>query len=117
MTGEGEKERRVLLREAWWRVSPPSQPLIPALALMALMPRDELTRALGARAGQLQAQLDAMASLRASIADDATGADGAIPEHVREIMDFLSGQAKAELDWGRTFAARLRSGAYAAIQP
>ena len=115
-TTEGEKELQILLRDAWWRVTPPAQPLLPALTLMTLMSRDELGRALQARAGQLEGRIEATGFFRASIQDGATGADGAVPEHVREVADFLTAQARAELDWTRTFAKRLRDGAYRNIQ-
>ncbi len=112
LTGEGEKEFQVMLREAWWTVTASTEPLIPALCLMVFMPRDELVRALQARQSALEGQLDSIGFQRRSIRDGATGADGEIPEHVREIMDFLSGRARSELDWTRQFQKRLRDGAY-----
>ncbi|MGH2859856.1 MAG: PadR family transcriptional regulator [Solirubrobacteraceae bacterium] len=113
LTGEGEKEFQVLLREAWWTVSPPTEPLIPALTMMICLPREELIRALGARMTRLEADLDALSYRRGMIPDGATGADGRIPEHVREIVDFVSARTRAELDWARAFQRRLRDGGYA----
>lgn len=112
LTNEGEKEFQLLLREAWWSVSSPTEPLIPALCLMTSMPREELVRALGARMGRLEADLDAYAFLRATIRDGATGAEGEIPDHVREIIDFVVARVRAELDWARGFQRRVRDGAY-----
>lgn len=112
LTGEGEKEFQVLLREAWWTVRETAQPLVPALTLMMFIPRDELVRALQSRMSRLESELDSTAFLRATIRDGADGSDGEIPEHVREILDFHSGQVRAELDWSRGFQKRLRSGAY-----
>lgn len=112
LTGEGQKEFEVMLRRAWWHVEEPAEPLAPALALMQAMPRDELIAALGARAAQLESKIEQHRFFRASIQDGATGADGAIPEHVREIADFLVARARAELEWTRSFAKRLRDGAY-----
>jgi DNA-binding PadR family transcriptional regulator len=112
VTREGETEFQVLLREAWWTVSPPKEPLIPALAMMLQLPREELIRALSARAGVLGGELDALAFLRATVKDGATGADGEIPEHVREIMDFVSARTRAELEWTTGLQRRLRDGAY-----
>lgn len=112
VTGEGEKEFKLMLRSAWWTVESSAEPLVPALSLMVFLPRDELVAALAARANQLEAKLDQMRFLRGSIRDGATGADGDIPEHVREIVDFFSARTKAELDWSRTLAKRLRDGAY-----
>ena len=112
LTGEGETEYQVLLRESWWTVRPPKEPLIPALCLMMHLPREELVRALQARMGALEGHLDAISFQRAAIPDGATGADGQIPEHVREIMDFASARIRAELDWSRGLQRRLRDGAY-----
>ena len=112
LTVEGEKEFQVMLRESWWTVSPAKEPLIPALCLMMHLPREELVRALQARMGALEGQLDAISFQRAAIRDGATGADGEIPEHVREIMDFAAARIRAELDWSRGLQRRLRDGAY-----
>jgi DNA-binding PadR family transcriptional regulator len=112
LTGEGEKEFQILLREAWWTVTPPKEPLIPALTMLLFMPRDELVRALQARINALEGELDAMSFGRAQIRDGATGADGDVPEHVREIYDFLTARARGELEWTRRLQRRLRDGAY-----
>src|SRR6185437_8903448 len=72
----------------------------------------ELTAALRSRISQLQATLVSNSFIRGTIRDGATGADGQIPEHVREILDFVSARTKAELDWTRTLQRRLREGAY-----
>jgi DNA-binding PadR family transcriptional regulator len=112
LTVEGEKVFTSLLRAAWWRVENPFEPLLPAMSLMEFLPRDELIAAVGSRIGQLEGQATELRFLRASIADGATGADGAIPEHVREILDFTVGRIKAELTWSKGFVARLRDGVY-----
>jgi DNA-binding PadR family transcriptional regulator len=112
LTGEGEKEFQLLLRQAWWTVTPPSEPLIPALCLMLFLPREELIGALQARLGRLEGELAANSFTRRSIRDGATGADGEIPEHVREVLDFVSMKIRAEIEWTRGFQKRLRDGAY-----
>jgi len=112
LTGEGENEFQVLLRESWWRVSPTKEPLIPALSLMTFLPREELVSALGARISVLEAELEAISFKRGAIKDGASAADGDIPEHVREILDFSSARTRAELDWSRGLQRRLRDGAY-----
>jgi hypothetical protein len=79
---------------------------------MLFLPRDEMVRALQARIGHLESQLEALGFQRRTIKDGATGADGEIPEHVREIFDFLTGKVHAELDWTRGFQRRVRDGNY-----
>ena len=113
LTGEGEKEFQTLLRAAWWRVVAPAEPLIPALCLMPFLPREELVAALQSRVAQLTASLEEWRFTRATIQDGATGEDGGVPEHVREIVDFVSSRTKAELAWTRELIRRLRAGAYA----
>ena len=112
ITGEGEKEFQLLLRETWWTLRSPAEPLIPALSMLPFMNRDELISALGARIAGLEAELDNTAFLRSTIKDGATGADGEIPEHVRETLDFLSARRRAELEWSRGLQKRLRDGRY-----
>lgn len=112
LTTEGEKEFQLLLRDSWWSVTPPKEPLLPALSLMTFVSRDEVVRALAARISVLEGELEGLAFKRTAIKDGATGADGEIPEHVREIMDFLSARTRAELEWSKAFQRRVRGGAY-----
>lgn len=112
LTGEGEKEFQLRLRESWWTVTSATEPLIPALCLMLFLPREELIGALQARLGVLAGQLESTGFTRRSIRDGATGADGEIPEHVREILDYVAAKVRAEIDWTRRFQKRLRDGAY-----
>jgi len=112
VTAEGETEFQTLLREAWWTVSPPKEPLIPALAMMRHLSREELVRALAARAGALSDELDTLRLLRATIKDGATGAEGDIPDHVREIVDYVAVRTRAELGWTTGLQRRLREGRY-----
>ena len=46
LTAEGEQEFGQLLRETWWTVGQPLDPLMPALSMMSAMRRDELIAAL-----------------------------------------------------------------------
>lgn len=112
LTPEGDKEFGAMLRAAFWRVSRPADPLVPALTLMPFMRRDELQAALRARLGQLEAELSEIRFMRAAIRDGATGADGEIPEHVREIDDFLAARIEADIAWTTQFDARLAAGHY-----
>ena len=72
---------------------------------MSHLPREELVRALQARTNVLEGNLDALSFQRAAIKDGATGAEGEIPEHVREIMDFLAARTRAELEWTQPLPA------------
>jgi len=112
LTPEGDKEFRLLLRRSWWTVVAGTEPLVPALCLMPFMSRDELIAALQARLSQLEGQLNANAFTRGSIKDGAGGAEGDVPEHVREILDFVSARIRAEIEWAKVFQKRLRAGAY-----
>lgn len=112
LTGEGEKEFQVLLRAAWWRVAEPAEPLVPALCLLPFLPREELAAALQARLAQLSASLVEVRHFRAGICDGATGADGGVPEHVREILDFRAERLSGEAAWTRALLRRVRAGAY-----
>jgi DNA-binding PadR family transcriptional regulator len=112
LTGEGEQEFQLLLRQSWWTFELPAEPLIPALSMMLFMPRDELMGALQSRIGQLAGHLKGVAYTRETIKDGATGSDGNIPEHVREILDFMTARSRSELQWTTALLKRLRAGAY-----
>lgn len=112
LTGEGEKEFQIMLRETWWQVAQPMEPLLPGLCLMWSLSREELLAAVQSRVNWLTGQVEQHTFKRSMIKDGATGADGGIPEHVREVIDFGLSRVKSELDWSRTFLRRLRSGAY-----
>ncbi|MDP9181802.1 MAG: PadR family transcriptional regulator [Actinomycetota bacterium] len=112
LTGEGEKEFQALLRAAWWRVVQPTEPLVPGLCLLPFLPREELVAALQSRIAQLTASLDEARFIRAGIQDGATGQEGGVPEHVREIVDFVTARAKGELTWTKELLKRVRAGAY-----
>jgi DNA-binding PadR family transcriptional regulator len=112
LTAEGEKEFQLLLRKAWWTVEPAIQPLVPALTMLPAMPRDELLAVLDSRIEQLRSYLRQADFMLGMIKDDARGDEGDIPEHVRELMLFLRGQGRAELDWTTAFRQRVKDGSY-----
>jgi DNA-binding PadR family transcriptional regulator len=112
VTAEGEKEFQALLRQAWWQVTPATEPLVPALTMMPGMPRDELVAAVQSRIAQLQRYVEQMQFVRATIRDGATGEGDEIPEHVREVLDFLLARTRGELAWARQFVTRLQRGDY-----
>ncbi len=112
LTADGEKEFQTLLRLSWWRVEPRAEPLVPALCLFPLLERAELAAALKSRVSQLEAQLAEYRFLRASIRDGASGANGEVPEHVREFFDFATSRVQSEIEWARAFERKLRAGEY-----
>ena len=112
VTGDGDKAFQVGLRAAWWQVQCGTEPLMPALCLLPFMERAELIAAQGARMNQLRDQAAQLGFQRAAIQDGATGADGGVPEHVREIMDFATSRVTSELEWTRAFRRRLEEGRY-----
>lgn len=111
-TGEGEKEFQLLLRSSWWTVTRGSEPLAAALSMLPFMPRDELVAALQARHRTLLGRIEATSFLRRSIEPGATGVDGGIPEHAREVIDLVDAKDRAELEWTKKLEKRLRAGQY-----
>jgi len=112
MTAEGEREFQLMLRESWWRVANPIEPLAPALGFMLTLTRDEVIAAVDSRVVQLQVMVRELVLQRTAIPDGATGEDGAPPEHVREMFSFLEMRHTAEIEWARGYLKRIRSGAY-----
>lgn len=112
ITEAGEREFDTLLRQAWWHVQASTEPLVPALGLFPSLSRLEMLAALQSRIVQLQGHLEHLAMVRSTIRDGAAPPVDDIPEHVRELLDFLAMRGRAELDWTRQFRRRLQAGAY-----
>src|SRR6266498_3366974 len=55
---EGEKEMSALLREAWWNVTPPTDPFLACIALLYNLPQDEVTAAVQHRIRQLETAVE-----------------------------------------------------------
>ena len=114
LTGEGETEYQVLLRESWWTVTAAQGAADPravpddAPPAGGARPR-RCRRAWGALEGHARRDL---LPARGDPATAPRAPTGEIPEHVREIMDFASARIRAELDWSRGLQRRLRDGAY-----
>ena len=115
MTPEGDKQFKSLLRAAWWQVERGQEPFFPAMCFLHEMPRDELIAAVQARVNQQEAQIAELRFIRASIKDGDTGAEGGIPDHVRENIDFATLRLKADIEWARQFTKRLREGEYVLV--
>jgi DNA-binding PadR family transcriptional regulator len=106
LTSKGELELNELLRDTLWQVQPLVDPLIAALSLMHFIDRDELIKALDARAAMIEG-----ASKHAQIVIEAID-DVETPAHVREMMRLIDARMTAELAWAKAFKARLRAGEY-----
>ena len=106
LTARGEQELTELLRDTWWTVRMPLDPLAAGVALILFMPRDEAISALEARIAQVQGQLAHMEHAIRAIDDVET------PAYVRELMRLLGARIGAEIEWARALIPRLRAGEY-----
>jgi DNA-binding PadR family transcriptional regulator len=106
MTREGETEFQTLLRDTWWQVRQPIDPLMPALCFLPVMSRDELLAALEHRAAQVQAVVKQFDFTIEALPREDT------PAHVRELFRLSAARMAAELDWARALGDRLRKNEY-----
>jgi DNA-binding PadR family transcriptional regulator len=106
LTANGEEEFHTLLRETWWEVRQPVDPLLPGLCFMHWLDRDELLAALKHRAAQIQGILQAVDFAVAGLPSATT------PAHVKELFRLSAARVQAEIAWGEAFAAALEKGAY-----
>lgn len=106
LTSRGEQELTELLRDTWWTVRMPLDPLAAGIAMIAFMARDEVISALEARVAQVQGQLAHMEHAIKAIDDVET------PAHVRELMRLLGARIGSEIEWARALLPRLRAGEY-----
>lgn len=113
VTPEGDKQFGMMLRESWWTVTTPLEPLMPALCFMPWMNRKELVAALRSRAVQLEALREANRYAAAHVGGDP--AQGGTPEHVTEFHHLVEARMAAEVAWAQTLADRLEEGAYALV--
>jgi DNA-binding PadR family transcriptional regulator len=106
LTPAGTEEFRTLLREEWWTVRPPIDPLMAAISFLGEIPRAEAIAALEHRAAQIHGLIR---PLQFAI-DGHDGADS--PLHVREMMRLMTARIAAELAWSEQFLAQLRNHEY-----
>ncbi len=106
LTAAGNDEFRSLLREAWWTVRAPLDPLMAAVSLLGFVQRSEAIAALEHRTAHIQGMLRHGEYAIAEIDGEET------PDHVREMMRLMSARIGAELAWSKEFVARLKSGEY-----
>jgi DNA-binding PadR family transcriptional regulator len=106
LTSRGQVELNELLRDTLWTVRTPIDPFVAAISFMGFIARDELVKALDARATMIEAS-----SKHAQYVVDAI--DGVeTPDHVREMIRLLDARMTAELAWSRALKARLLAGEY-----
>jgi DNA-binding PadR family transcriptional regulator len=106
LTQAGAEEFRTLLREEWWTVRPPIDPLMGAVSFLTELPRAEAIAALEHRAAQIHGLIRHL-----QFAID--GHDGTeSPPHVREMMRLMTARIAAELAWSEQFLEQLRRGEY-----
>jgi DNA-binding PadR family transcriptional regulator len=107
LTRAGEDEFRGLLREEWWTVRLPIDPMMAAVSFLGELPRAEAIAALEHRAAHIHGM---MRHLEFAVeAHDGTDS----PYHVREMMRLMGARVGAELAWSQQFLERLRNGEYA----
>lgn len=106
LTADGEKEFQSCLRETWWGVAEPVDPLAPAIAFMWAMRRDELIAALKHRVANVKGK---MISDQYSIEyyDDPYSRD-----QVREMIRLGTARVGAEIAWAEALIAKLERGEY-----
>jgi DNA-binding PadR family transcriptional regulator len=106
LTQAGAEEFRTLLREEWWTVRPPIDPLMAAVSFLGEIPRVEAIAALEHRAAQIHGVIRHL-----QFAID--GQDGTeSPLHVREMLRLMTARVAAELAWSEQLLERLRRGEY-----
>jgi DNA-binding PadR family transcriptional regulator len=106
LTSAGEEEFRILLREEWWTVRTPIDPLMAAISFIGYVSRAEAIAALEHRMTQIVGMVH---GVEFGI-ESHDGIDS--PFHVREMMRLLNARVLSEVEWAKQFIARLRNGEY-----
>lgn len=108
LTDEGDKQFQELLRETWWDLRPPLDPLMPGLCFMPFMTKDEAIAA-------LEHRLTCIEGLRKhgefAMAEMARN-EKVTPPHVRELYRLSMARVGAEVDWAKALIAALKRGEY-----
>lgn len=106
LTSRGQVELNELLRETLWTVRTPIDPFVAAISFMGFIARDELVKALDARATMIEGS----SKHARYVAEAIDGVE--TPDHVREMIRLLDARMTAELAWSRALKARLLAGEY-----
>ena len=107
LTSAGLEEFHTLLREQWWTVHTPVDPLMAAVSFLGEISRAEAIAALEHRAAQIRGRVRAV-EFAIENHDDRES-----PDHVREMMRLLNARVSSELGWSQQLIERLRRGEYA----
>ncbi|HEV7555809.1 MAG TPA: PadR family transcriptional regulator [Kofleriaceae bacterium] len=106
LTSRGDQEFRELLRDCWWTVRMPLDPMVAAVSLVGFISREEAISALEARIAHIQGAITHAEYAINAIDDVET------PAHVREMLRLINARMGAEIEWGRAFIGRLKNGEY-----
>ncbi len=106
LTQRGDQEFLELLRDTWWTVRMPLDPLIAAVSLLGFTTRDEAIAALEARIAHIRGSIKHGEFAIAAVDDIET------PDHVREMLRLINARIGSEIEWATKFIARLRNGEY-----
>jgi len=106
LTQRGDVEFRDILRDTWWGVKMPLDPLVAAVSLMGFISRDEAIAALEARIAHITGAISHGEYAINAIDDIET------PSHVREMLRLINARMGSEIEWSRAFIARLKAGEY-----
>lgn len=114
LTGEGETEYQMLLREYWWERKPVADPFFVAMSQGTALTRPELTAALRHRADDARASAErAHFEAAARLSMDMTDNEKVAISLVAEMMGLMARHQIAEAEWAEDLAKRIESGAFA----
>jgi DNA-binding PadR family transcriptional regulator len=106
LTPAGDEEFHLLLREEWWSVRIPIDPLMAAISFLGFVERSEAISALEHRMAQIHGMVR-------HVEYGIEAHDGSeSPPHVREMLRLSNARVLAEIGWAKQFLERLRRGEY-----
>ena len=106
LTAVGDQEFRTLLREEWWTLRSPIDPMMAAVSFLSFVTREEAISALQHRIAQIHGFVRHLELASASLDGIET------PWHVREMHSLTSARVFAEVAWAEQLIARLRNHEY-----
>jgi DNA-binding PadR family transcriptional regulator len=106
LTVDGEKDFQSLLRDTWWKVEAPLDPLMPGIVLLWAMPRAEAIAALKHRISHSEG----VRTSRQFVIDQYK--DPLSEMQVKEMLRLMIARLDGEIAWARTLLGRLEAGEY-----